>query len=339
MLPKPPSVEVIELTSPAELTDELLTRETPWIARGLVGDWPLVEEGKRGGYQAALNYLLGFYQGRPITAFIAEPHINGRFFYNDTLEGFNFTQVDTTLDRVSTKLDALTSDATHPALYVGSTNVDAWLPGFRTENDLPFGSRDPLMSLWLGNKSRVAAHFDYPRNIACCALGTRTFTVFPPEQLPNLYIGPWDLTPAGQPICMVDFHQPDLARFPKFEEAWSQALIAELLPGDALYLPGMWWHHVEATEDVNILINYWWSDTPAVLGSPTDAFNHALLSLKSLPPAQKAAWRTFFEHYVFADDTAAAVAHLPEDRRGRLGVVDDTTARRLRAELTNRLKR
>ena len=96
-------------------------------------------------------------------------------------------------------------------------------------------------------------------------------------------MGPWDLTPAGQPISLVDMHQPDLDQFPRFSQAWAQAQVAELNPGDAIYMPGMWWHQVESLSAINGLINYWWSETPTVFGAPMDAFNHALLSIKQLP--------------------------------------------------------
>ena len=169
-------------------------------------------------------------------------------------------------------------------------------------------------------------------------MGRRRFTVFPPEQVGNLYIGPWDLTPAGQPISLVDFDNPDLERFPRFELAWQSAMTADLEPGDAIYLPGMWWHQVESFAPINGLVNYWWSETPAVYGTPTDAFNHALLSIRSLPPQQREAWRAFFEHYVFAADDAH-LEHLPEPNRGRLGALGSNEARQLRSQLTNALKR
>lgn len=337
-LPTPPSVAEVEIRHISDISQSLLTSDTPWVARGLAKHWRLVDTATT-STEAGLAYLKSWYQGRPINAFIAEPEIQGRFFYNDNFDGFNFTQLETALDRVIDKLIALRGQPKPAALYMGSTNVDAWLPGFRKENDLPLQHLDPLVSLWLGNRSRVAPHFDFPRNLACCAVGKRRFTLFPPEQVDNLYVGPWDITPAGQPISLVDTHDPDLARFPRFEAAWQHAQIGELEPGDVIYIPGMWWHQVEATDDINVLVNYWWSETPAVMGSPVDAFSHALLSIKSLPPQQKAAWRKFFDHYIFTDNPEQSVTHIPPEQRGRLGAIDDAIARRLRAELTNRLKR
>ncbi len=337
-LPTPPPIVEIDVADIADIDPSLLTSDTPWVARGLAKQWRLVDIAAQSPV-AGLEYIKSFYRGRPINAFIAEPDIQGRFFYNDKCDGFNFTQLETTLDRVVNKLTELREEPEPAALYVGSTNVDAWLPGFRDNNDLPLQHLNPLVSLWIGNRSRVAPHFDFPRNLACCAMGTRRFTLFPPEQIDNLYIGPWDITPAGQPISLVDTAKPDLNRFPRFKTAWQHAQVAQLQPGDVIYIPGMWWHQVEATDDINVLVNYWWTETPAVMGTPVDAFNHALLSIKSLPPQQKAAWRKFFDHYIFADEPEQSVAHIPPQQRGRLGVIDDTTARRLRAELTNRLKR
>ena len=54
-------------------------------------------------------------------------------------------------------------------------------------------------------------------------------------------------TIAGQPISMVDLDDPDFERFPKFREALRHALVAELEPGDAIYIPALWWHGVQAT--------------------------------------------------------------------------------------------
>jgi len=104
-------------------------------------------------------------------------------------------------------------DATPPAIYVGSTTIDTCLPGFRERNDVDLGDRRALASIWIGNRTRVAAHYDVPDNVACVVAGRRRFTLFPPGELRNLYVGPLHLTPAGQPISLVDFAAPDLERF------------------------------------------------------------------------------------------------------------------------------
>ena len=332
-----PPITEVELSAGTSPSQELLTSDTPWVARGYLREWPVVEHAKQGD-EKALAYLACFYQGRPVSAFLAEPEYKGRFFYNEDVTGFNFVQVDTRLDQVFSKLLSLKDESNAPSLYVGSTQTSAWLPGFNEAHPLPATLPGVMTSLWIGNQSRVAAHFDFPRNIACCVIGQRRFTLFPPDQVANLYVGPWDLTPAGQPISMVDFENPDYDRFPRFAEAEANAVVTELEPGDVIYIPNMWWHQVDSLSVINGLVNFWWQETPGVYGSPTEALKHAFLSIRSLPLHQRNALKSLFDHYVFAEDTQH-LEHLPEASWGRLDSVSDSLARQLRAELTNSLKR
>ena len=170
------------------------------------------------------------------------------------------------------------------------------------------------------------------------AAGRRRFTLIPPGQLPNLYIGPLELTPAGQQVSLVDLRDPDFERFPRAREALAQAQVAELDPGDAIYVPSMWWHHVEALAPFNILINHWWRDMPDYVGPPGDALLHAILNIRDLPQHERDAWRVFFDHYVFGA-RPDNVAHIPPDRRGVVGELNDDMARRLRQVLRNKLNR
>ena len=228
-------------------------------------------------------------------------------------------------------------DAKPPAFYVGTASVDLYLPGFRQENDLDLGHLKPLISIWMGNQSRIAAHWDGMTNIACCVAGHRRFTLFPPDQIANLYPGPFDFTPAGQVVSMVDFADPDFDRFPKFEAAIAAGQVADLEPGDALLLPSMWWHHVEGLSCFNALVNYWWRAAPPYTGPGIAVLEHALLALRDLPMPEKRAWKNLFDHYVFSPK-AQASDHIPETARGVLAL-DDMKARRLRAKLINKLNR
>lgn len=330
-------IQVVDAQDWTEIPESVLSATEPVILRGLVANWPCVSL-QRDDPDAALAMLAESYSGRPVSTFLGEAENKGRFFYNEELTGFNFLQLEARLDDVIAKLKEHRGDQYAPAIYVGSTNVDAWLPGFRTQNDLPLDALDPVASLWIGNKTRVAPHFDLPQNIACCVMGRRRFTLFPPEQIENLYVGPLDLTPAGQPISLVDFDDIDKQRFPKAEIALQHAVIADLEPGDALLVPSMWWHQVEALDDINILVNYWWSTVPEFLGAPSDALLHAMLSIRGLPKPQKDAWRRFFDYYIF-DADALTHPHIPESALGRLGAMDETRAKRARALLLNQLKR
>ncbi len=193
-----------------------------------------------------------------------------------------------------------------------------------------------LVSLWLGNAARTAIHWDLPQNLACVVAGRRRFTLFPIEQVANLYVGPLDRTLAGQPSSLVDLAAPDLARFPRFAAALAAAETAELGPGDALYLPSLWWHGVESPDPLGAMVNFWWRDSAAAAQvSPLLSLLHAVMTTADLPPAERARWRVLFDHYLFGEDPAA---HLPPGARGILGERTEATLAPLRARLAASLK-
>jgi hypothetical protein len=185
----------------------------------------------------------------------------------------------------------------------------------------------------------VSTHFDLSENIAVLVAGRRRFTFFPPEQVANLYVGPFDFTFAGPPVSMVDLRQPDLERFPRFSEAIATAECADLEPGDAVYVPYMWWHHVESLDTFNVLVNYWWEliDRPWQ-GSPFKALMHAIMSVRDLPERERAIWRTWFDHYVFGAGHDA-VAHLPPQARSVLGEMTPETATAIKQWLMEALQK
>lgn len=331
------AVAEISGISPDAIPADVLCATEPLLLKGFVADWPLVKAGKE-SIATACDYLRQYYKDATIGAFYGLPETKGRVFYNNDMSGFNFQRVMVKLNHVLDEIEARERDDEPPMFYVGSTTVDTCLPGFREDNDVRFSDAEPLASIWLGNRSRIAAHYDVPDNLACNAVGRRRFTVFPPDQIGNLYVGPVDFTPAGQAISLVDFHNPDLGKFPRFEEAVANASVADMGPGDALFLPSMWWHHVEGLEPLNVLINYWWRRTPMYLGMPVGALDHAMLTIRDLPPEQRKAWLAVFRHYVFEGDETAS-EHIPEERRGVLAPMGEESARRMRAELLNKLNR
>ncbi len=337
MLDSAKPIREIAGLGPGELSAAILEAVEPIVIRGLVSSWPMVQAGLQSA-QAGAEYLLRHYRGADIVAMLGAPDIDGRFFYNDDLSGFNFVPVRVRLNQVLGELADHYHDDKPPAIYVGSTTIDTALPGFRDDNDVALGGRDALASIWIGNQTRIAAHYDLPDNLACVAAGHRRFTLFPPDQLRNLYIGPLDFTPAGQSISLVDFKQPDLARFPRFAEAMAHARVGELGPGDAIFIPSMWWHHIEALDRFNVLVNYWWRQSPEYMDTPTNVLMHAILSVRDLPREQRKAWQELFRHYVFeAEDDN--IAHIDEAARRVLGPMDTDAARALRAQLLKKMNR
>jgi len=329
-------VDTIECTAGFVLDNLVLLSQKPIVLRGLVAHWPIVEHAAVSG-EAAAAYVSKLYNGRPITLVHGEPDIGGRVAYNAELTKLNCHSLQTSLSE-ATKLMLGERDREHKHLYyMGTTLTDAIMPSFREQHALELDVA-AHQYIWMGNRSCIPAHYDLPDNIACNVVGRRRFTLFPPEQVKNLYVGPLDFTPAGQAISLVDIRKPDLDRFPKYAEAIKHAQVIELAPGDALFLPSMWWHHVEGLDDFNVLVNYWWRQVPAYMSSPADVLELALLSIRDLPKEQKQHWKQLLDHYVFdADDDTSA--HIPEPARGSLGVMNDTIARKIRARILSRLNR
>jgi hypothetical protein len=337
--PLQPVREVRGLTPDSIPYAELLAAGQPAVLRGVVAHWPLAQASSPA---QAVAYLRSFYQGRPVLAFIARPELKGRFGYTTDATRLDFASERGQLGDFTDRLLAARGEDA-PSIYIGSTDVDLYLPGLRSQNDLVlnhpmFEACPPMVGAWIGNRTTALAHHDMSHNIACVAVGRRRFTLFPPEQVANLYPGPLEPTPGGQVVTMADIHAPDAVRFPGIGEALASAQQAELGPGDAIFYPAMWWHQVEALEAFNLMINYWWNTSPAFMDTPQNTLLHALLSLRDRPDAEKRAWRAMFEYYVFGPAELAA-AHLPEAARGNLGPMDELKARRLRAQLLQRLNR
>jgi hypothetical protein len=56
----------------------------------------------------------------------------------------------------------------------------------------------------------------------------------------------------------------------------------------------------------------------------------AMIALAERPPAERAAWRAWFDHYVFRPD-GHPLAHLPAERHGLLGPLKPANYGRIRA--------
>jgi hypothetical protein len=329
--------------APGGLRPEHLQGGEPRLWRGLVRDWPAVQAALAvpARPEAILDVLAPLDVGASVGAWRAPAAIDGRFGYSEDFAGFNFTRELLPFAQVLQRLRALMAEPEPEALYVGSTTIDTTAPGFRTANDLPaplLQALQPLASLWLGNRGQVAIHHDLPDNLACVVAGRRRFVLFPPDAVGDLYIGPLEHTLAGQPTSLVDPRAPDFTRFPRYARALERGFEVELGPGDALFIPSLWWHGVASLAPVNLLVNYWWRGVPEHMDSPMGALLHTLLTVRDLPAHQRAAWRALFEHYVFEAGEHTA-AHLPEPARQVLAPLTPATARGLRARILRRLNR
>nr|WP_239474271.1 cupin-like domain-containing protein [Sphingomonas sp. BT552] len=317
--------------------EEVRPAAQPVVLRGLGRDWPAVVAAHASA-EEGVGYLKRFSHPQPVSAILGEPSIEGRFFYTPDLKSLNFVRGQTPLDPF---LDRLLRDRDHAqpyAMAIQSVPLPQLLPGFADSNESGLLPPAVVPRMWLGNAIRVATHYDLMENIGVVVMGRRRFTLFPPDQIANLYMGPLELTPAGTPISLVDPDAPDLDRYPRFAEAAKVGRSATLEPGDAIYIPFHWWHAVVSLDPINAFVNYWWNPARTGMGNPYDALLHALVAIGSLPQDQRGVYRDVFEHLVFRMNGEPA-AHLPDDVKGVLGTADATTAARMRATLLDSFSR
>jgi hypothetical protein len=311
-----PVAEMSDVT-PAKFQQEIVPAGRPVILRGAVAHWPAVAAG-RSSPAAAANYIAELSTGAPVHLMVGDPDIEGRFFYNDSITGVNFENVSTPIRDVLARLLQSLELPAPQALYAGAIPIPPQMPGFGRDNVLDLVDPSTEPKIWICNRVTVQTHFDMSYNVACVVAGRRRFTLIPPDQLENMYVGPLEFTLAGPPISMVRLESPDFEKFPRFRAALEAAQFADLEPGDALFIPYMWWHHVQAHERFNVLVNYWWDDTPAWQGSPFWALMHSIMVVRNLSPERRDIWRRAFEHFVFSGGEEA-LAHLTETQRGLQG--------------------
>jgi hypothetical protein len=306
--------EVAADISPADFA-EARRACVPIVLRGAAADLPVSQAAATVAGLCA--YLRDFDSGRTAQAFVGDPAIGGRYAYGDRPDGFNFARETLGLGAALDRIAHAAAEPDQPSVYCGSLPAEDHLPGFAEANPLPLVPEAVLPRLWIGNASTIACHYDRFDNLACVIAGERRFTLYPPDAIGDLYIGPIDHTMAGQPVSLAATADPQDPRYPRFAAAQARALTVTLRPGDALYLPKLWWHQVEATAPFNLLMNYWWDGFASGPDSPYTALLLAMTTLAERPPAERAAWRAFFDHYAFRPD-GHPLAHLPPERHGLL---------------------
>lgn len=317
---------------------EVVPAQQPIVIRGFAKQWPMVNAATKAP-QGLAAYLSRFYTGKKVSILLGHPGIKGRFFYNEDMTDLNYIKGEERLDLFLARLLELINKEVYPAISIQGLSPSNILPGLIEENKSDFFP-DVEPRLWLGNEATVCAHYDGSDNVACVVAGRRNFILFPPDQVANLYPGSLNFTPAGAPVSLVDLHNPDFDRYPRFDTALNNASSVELYPGDAIFIPMLWWHHVDSLEKVNGLMNYWWNgsaDKEVVQPRPLDSLNMAMLAMRNLTPVQRNAWRAMFDHYVFKQGVDPA-SYIPEHCQYAIGNITPQAERKLKDDVIERLK-
>ncbi|WAC46791.1 cupin-like domain-containing protein [Asticcacaulis sp. SL142] len=315
------------------LFSQIRREAAPAVLRAQVAHWPAVHMAQRSD-EAVIDYINGHDTGEPAGVYVAPPQAHGRLFYGMDTQSYNFSHGPAPIPQILAEI-LKARDNPHPqGISLQSAIISKHMPGFGVENHLDIlPNVEPR--IWIGNGVVTRAHNDLNYNVACVVAGQRRFHLFPPEQVVNLYPGPFDRTIGGVPVSMVDIENPDLERHPRFAEAQAQMTTVELEPGDALYIPYGWWHQVHSLSPVNVMVNYWWNEAtqPA---APYEALYHAMLAIRDLPEDQRGLWKAMFDYYIFGSH-GDPTAHLRPHDKGVLGDLTPGLIRRLKTAIVRAL--
>jgi cupin-like protein len=326
----PTAIAEISIADQPVVLHEVLARAQPLVLRGLCRDWPLVRLARQSD-TAFAQELARQDNGTPVDALLIAPDANGVIGYDAQMAGFNYEHFRVSVTEVLQKLAAYSRGGNERGVAMQSALISACLPGLLETHRVPFLDASVPPRLWIGNRVTTPAHFDSYHNIAVVACGRRRFTLFPPEQVGNLHVGPLDFAPTAAAMSLPLLDAADDPRWPRLAEALAHAQVAELEPGDAIYVPPVWWHNVASLDQLNALVNFWWRSAAFeghVAEPGLNALMHCLLAFKWLPTAEREAWGSLIAHYVFDDENPAA--HIPVDRRGVLGPLTPETEAKLR---------
>lgn len=162
-----------------------------------------------------------------------------------------------------------------PRYYVHQLDLNM-VPALEQDVRFPYPdleARHRPAALWVGSAGSVSRlHFDLPHNFAAQFRGRKRFYLVPPHYAHRVYSPMADVpAPHFSPISLLE---PDFAKFPRSANLEIHEAVLE--PGDALFLPSLWWHQVVA-ESAGIMINWFWNtpsmaDDEGQLGSCLAAF-------------------------------------------------------------------
>lgn len=249
--PTPPAPPEVLQTEPTPVEFERRWRRPgrPVVLKGFARDWPSArwttgEIARRCGHR--MVSCMRTYDGR---------------IGNDRPDGFPLArrQVATFVEQLERGEDE--------GLYL-TAPIDEWLPELAADVIPPAYCRcAPFLTyrLWLGRAGiTTPLHFDLAENLFAQLSGRKRFWLYPPSH------GPWMCSYpmlSGKPnMSILDPERPDFGRFPQARRLSPAEVVLE--PGDVLYLPSLWWHHVRSL-DRSLSLNFWWA--PGLLHLPVRA--------------------------------------------------------------------
>lgn len=238
----------------------------PFVMRGLASGWPALSRWTEPGVVGTLS------ESGDDDVLVLRSRDDQRFLKIDCHQ-----ERCTLADVVAHLFVARTTAESKAALYARAPLSARVLADCDLSKIASMTGEEPKLSncgLWLGSASNITPfHYDLCHGFLVQVLGTKTFTFVDPEQWRCLY--PRGTNPE---LSSVDFErwrgrygteaaELEQRRHPRFARARLQTVT--LYPGDALYTPPYWWHHVETVTGpaASVLVPFDQSASELALGA------------------------------------------------------------------------
>ncbi|KAK2580279.1 hypothetical protein KPH14_012526 [Odynerus spinipes] len=132
---------------------------------------------------------------------------------------------------------------------------DIIIPDYCSFSDTEDAEAEPPdINAWFGPAETVSPlHYDIKNNLLCQVLGYKRIFLYNPSDSVNLY--PYD-TKLLHNTAQVDPVKPDYIKWPNLKKA--KGFMCYLGPGEMLYIPPKWWHHVTALTP-SFSVSFWWT--------------------------------------------------------------------------------
>lgn len=249
-------VEVVVLPSPlTKFAQKVAEKGEPVVLRNSVVElWKARKRWKPSYLASKLQTLAGIYEN------------DNRWFgpYYDTRKPLTNISVRVNLYRTDIKMTGKQFfrklqepvEGSHLYFTGGIEQLGDWAEGEvqPLQELLVLNPRRSSVNAWMGQPNVVAhCHYDGYHNFYAQLFGTKKFTLFRPTNWPGLY--PYPFLHPSHAQAQVNLSDPaNVAGFPLVTR--TEALEVVLEPGDLLYMPPLWFHHVESME-LSISVNVW----------------------------------------------------------------------------------
>ena len=224
-----PQIDVVDTISPSEFKREYIDKNKAPLMRKVTADWP-----------AMRKWSFDFFAGL---------HLPKRVFLemNNVLQGGGQYEVMDYSDYIRRIADDNHGQST-PKGYLSVFRVFDAFPDLRKDVDFSLLSQFKLKNTakgWIGPAGTVTGyHVDWGDNVLAQICGRKEVRLVAPEDTKYMY--PSKRFDQGTMSSEMDVDNLDADRFPLFAKATEYRVIVQ--PGEMLFIPRGWWHHVRSLD-------------------------------------------------------------------------------------------